>query len=175
MLAAMRGRVALFMAVSWLVVGACGGSTTAEKPPRSADSEEIADDVEQTSVPAESSKRSSAKGQEEGDNPAPPAEPEFKEGMSVTDAINAVPSGTPRVNIDQDVLGEPLKDPKTWAACKLAPGDHFQVTVAVWNGRAVGVDVEAKSKRVSDCVAQAVRAVTWRDKVKSLNNVEYSQ
>jgi hypothetical protein len=175
MLTAMRGSVAMLLAVSLLAAGACGGSTPAEKSPRSAEPEGSTDEVEQTSVPAEGSKRSSAEGEEQGERQAAAAEPEFKEGMSVTDAINAVPAGTPRVNVDQDVLGEPLKDPKTWAACKLSPGDHFQVTVAVWQGRAVGVDVAAKSKRVADCIAQAVRAVTWRDKVKSLNSVEYSQ
>ena len=121
-------------------------------------------------MPAEQKK---AKGDEATKGPA--GEPEFKDGMSVNDAINAVPQGTPRENIDQETLGEPLKDQKTWASCKLTPADHFTINVAIWNGRAVGVDVDSKNKAKADCIKQAVRSVVWRDKVKSLNTVEYSQ
>jgi hypothetical protein len=151
-----------------LVAAACG--TPSAKTPGQAEElpDEVGDEVEQSTVPAEGKKH---KGDEANKGPA--GEPEFKDGMSVNDAINAVPQGTTRENIDQETLGEPLKDQKTWATCKLTPADHFKITVAVWNGRAVGVDVDSRNK--ADCIKQAVRAVVWRDKVKSLNTVEYSQ
>ena len=167
----MRGPTQTLTALLFLILASCGASTPSDRSPASEWPEESADDVDQTTTPPEGKKRSSS-GDEEGEK-GPPPEPEFKDGMSVSDAINAVPQGTPRVNIDQETLGEPLKDPKTWAACKLTAADHFKITVAVWNGRAVGIDLEARNKK--DCIVQAARAVTWRDKVKSLNSVEYSQ
>jgi hypothetical protein len=155
-----------------LVAAACG--TPSAKTPGQAEElpDEVgADEVDQSSVPLEGKKRKGDGDEAKG----PAAEPEFKDGMTVNDAINAVPQGTTRENIDQETLGEPLKDQKTWASCKLTPADHFKINVAVWNGRAAGVDVDSKNKRVADCVKQAVRAVVWRDKVRSLNTVEYSQ
>ena len=171
MLKRMKGSVGAWWALAVLAAAACG-TPSAKTPGQAAElpDDGSADEVEQSSVPAEQKK---AKGDEATKGPA--GEPEFKDGMSVNDAINAVPQGTPRENIDQETLGEPLKEQKTWASCKLTPADHFSITVAVWNGRAVGVDVDSKNKAKTDCIKQAVRAVVWRDKVKSLNTVQYAQ
>ena len=171
MLGRMRGSARARLSLVVLIAAACG--TPSAKSPDQAEElpdDVSADEVDQAGVPAEQKK---AKGDEATKGPA--GEPEFKDGMSVNDAINAVPQGTPRENIDQETLGEPLKDQKTWASCKLTPADHFTINVAIWNGRAVGVDVDSKNKAKADCIKQAVRSVVWRDKVKSLNTVEYSQ
>ena len=69
------------------------------------------------------------------------AEPSFKDGMSVNDAINAVPQGLPRVNIDQEDLNTPLLEPDFYKQCKLSPSQHFTIKFAVWDGRAVGIDI----------------------------------
>jgi hypothetical protein len=171
MLGRMRGSARAWLSSVILIAAACG-TPSAKSPGQAGEvSDDVGgDEVEQSSVPAEQKK---AKGDDAAKGPA--GEPEFKDGMSVNDAINAVPQGTPRENIDQETLGEPLKDQKTWASCKLTPADHFRINVAIWNGRAVGVDVDSKNKRVADCIKQAVRSVVWRDKVKSLNIVEYGQ
>lgn len=103
-------------------------------------------------------------------------EPEFTEGMSVNEAIKAVPQGSERLNLGPEVLGKPLADPKVYAPCKLTPNQSFKLKVAVWDGRAVGIDISTKPKneKVEQCVAEQVRKIEWSDKVKSLNTVDYA-
>jgi hypothetical protein len=101
--------------------------------------------------------------------------PKFKENGSVLDAINAVPQGTPRVNIDQEDLGRPLNNPDLYEPCK--PGSaHFKAKVAVWDGKAVGLDLTTtpKNAKFAACIAERIRSIAWPDKVKSLNTVEYT-
>jgi len=95
--------------------------------------------------------------------------------MSVNDAINAVPPAAERENIEPEVLGKPLSDPKLYEPCKLGAGAHFKLKVAVWDGRAVGIDVSTtpNNPKLSECIKAEVMKVTWPDKVKSLNTVEY--
>jgi len=102
--------------------------------------------------------------------------PEFKEGMSVDEAINAVPQGTARVTIEPDELAVPLKDPKVYEPCKPAASAHWTIRVAVWDGKAVGLDITTTpaNKRLSECIAEQIKKITWRDKVASLNTVEYA-
>jgi len=112
---------------------------------------------------------------EAGAKKADPPTPEFKANGSVLEAINAVPQGTPRLNIEQEALGRPLGNTELYEACK--PGNaHFKAKVAVWDGKAVGLDLTTtpKNPKFADCVAEKIRALTWQDKVKSLNIVEYS-
>jgi hypothetical protein len=107
--------------------------------------------------------------------PADVPAPSFKENGSVLDAINAVPQGTPRLNIEQEALGRPLGNVELYESCK--PGNsHFKAKVAVWDGKAVGLDLTTtpKNAKFADCVAEKIRAITWPDKVKSLNVVEYT-
>lgn len=127
--------------------------------------------------PAEETPAEGEEAPSEEPNPeASAAEPEFKEGMSVDEAINAVPQGTPRVNVEQEALSQPLLDVKLYEPCKLKPNSHFKLRVAIWDGRAVGIDVETqpKNEQLADCVKQQVRQVQWKDKVKSLNTVEFA-
>lgn len=105
--------------------------------------------------------------------PPPPEGPKFTEGMSVDQAINAVPQGGSRINLDPETLGKPLQNMEIYAPCKLRDTDKFKLRVAVYDGRAVGVDVITKNKKLAECVAREVRKLTWADKVPSLNTVEF--
>lgn len=173
----MRGHRAVFIAVAALAF-ACGGSQTPAESP-----EPTTDDVEQSSAaerkaevdqPSEGGEEG-AEGGEKAEGKAG-AEPEFKDGMSVDEAINAVPQGTDRMNIDPDALGRPLADANLYKPCKLAPSQHLKIRVAIWEGKAVGIDVVAtpKNDKAVSCVKDQIKTVTWKDKVKSLNTVDYA-
>ena len=98
-------------------------------------------------------------------------EPVFKEGMSVNDAVNAIPQGWPNVIIDQEVLDAPLMQTEFYKSCKLSPAQHFTIKFAVWEGRAVGINVTTQpaNKNMEKCLHGLVAAYTWKDKVKALN------
>jgi hypothetical protein len=104
------------------------------------------------------------------------SEPEFKPGMSVIEAVNAVPQGAERVEIEHDVLIEPLMNTELYAPCKLRQNQHFAVKVAVWDGRVVGLDVDAtpKSQEVEQCLRSRIESLSWKKKVKSLSTVEFN-
>lgn len=108
--------------------------------------------------------------------PAPAAEPEFRAGMSVNEAIAAVPQSTQRVNIEQDALAAPLLRTELYEPCGISGSQRFKLRVAIWDGRAVGVDVttQPKNDKLDACLREQVASVTWADKVKSLNTVEFS-
>ena len=98
----------------------------------------------------------------------------YSDSRTVEEAIKAVPSGAERLNMDQDALGEPLKDMKVYEPCK--PGTaHAKIRVAVWEGKAVGVDVETtpKNQKLAECINQQIRQLTWKDSVPSLNTIEF--
>jgi hypothetical protein len=103
-------------------------------------------------------------------------DPEFRAGMTVNEAINAVPQGTERVNVDQEALEAPLVRQELYEPCKLTPSQHFKLRVAVWDGRAVGVDIETqpKNEKLAACLREQVEGVRWPSKAKSLNTVEYA-
>jgi hypothetical protein len=106
---------------------------------------------------------------------APPvAEPVFTENMSVAQAQAAIPQGTPRSNLEQEALAKPLQDPSAFEACKIGNA-HFQVKVAIWDGKAVGVDLTTKPKnpKLAECLNARIRELSWPDRVRSLNTVEY--
>lgn len=103
------------------------------------------------------------------------ADPVFTDNMSVDDAIGVVPPDSDRLNIEQEVLAEPLQQTELYQPCKLGAG-HFTARVAFWNGRAVGVDVETEpnNQTLAKCIDSRIRQVEWSEKVRSLNTVEYS-
>ena len=106
--------------------------------------------------------------------PAAP-EPQFADGMSVADAIKAVPQGAERANIDQETLSKPIQDFAVYESCK--PGsEKVKMKIAVWNGKAVGLDVTAtpKNDKLVGCIKERLKTLTWQAHVKSLNTVEYS-
>lgn len=134
------------------------------------------DDVEQTQVQADKSPddESAPEGSPPEENAKSVAEPEFKEGMSVNEAMAAVPDGGDRLNIEQEALSRPLMEEAVYEPCKLG-NRHFKLKVAVWDGKAVGIDVTTtpKNEQLADCIKTQVRQLTWKDKVKSLNTVSY--
>ena len=117
-------------------------------------------DVEQDLPPAEAEKNEKKK-------------PEFEDGMSVQQAIAAVPSYYEYIGIDQDVLAKPLSNPDTYKPCKLTPAHHFTVKVAIWDGKTVGLDIDAPPA-IKDCIAQQIKAIQWPEPVESINTIDYS-
>lgn len=103
-------------------------------------------------------------------------EPTFTPGMGVEEAIAAVPSTAQRIQIEDEVLAEPLKDPAVYEPCKLKGHEHFTLRVAVWQGRAVGLDVTTKPKNaeLESCLRTQIERLEWKDKVASLNTVEFN-
>jgi hypothetical protein len=171
----MRSLSFLGSAVVALVFVACGGS---QPPPADASSDAT---VEETPAEAEPKADAEAADAETADAPAAKAEkpepkdPEFKENGSVDEAIAAVPVATERLNIDQETLGKPLQDMALYEPCKPPPSAHFKFRVAVWNGKAVGLDMSStpKNPKLEECIKARIRELTWRDKVRALNTVEY--
>jgi hypothetical protein len=165
-----------FLCLGLLALGACGGGEPAKSPDLPA--EAPADDPTPAPKPEPAEE---PKGDEPAENPdkgaASPeaAEPTFKEGGSVDEAINAVPQGVPRVNVEQDMLAKPLMDENLYKPCRLAPNQRLKLKVAIWDGRAVGIDVTAtpKNEKVVACIKQQIAGITWKAKVRSLNTVEY--
>jgi hypothetical protein len=133
--------------------------------------------VETAPPPAKSADPAAEAPKEEpkpAEKPAAP-EPQFTEGMSVADAVKAVPVGAERANIDQETLSEPIKEFSVYEPCK--PGAaHIKLKIAVWDSKAVGIDVTStpKNDKLVACVKEQIKKLTWKAHVKSLNTVEYS-
>ncbi|HET9958382.1 MAG TPA: hypothetical protein VFQ61_27995 [Polyangiaceae bacterium] len=169
----------LFVSALLLLLGC------SEKPARTADdasSEESPSGTESessSSVSTKPAKTDEDAGAEEEsaakkEQKAEPAEPAFSETMSVDEAIKAVPAGFERRNIDQETLGKPLQDAGVYEPCK--PGSaRVKLRVAVWEGRAVGVDVTTtpKNEKLAECIKGRIRELKWDARVKSLNTIEY--
>lgn len=156
-----------------LVLAACGGSSP---PADSPDSGQEFEANEPTSSVGEERASDSDSDSDVAPEPKPEAgpEPQFTDGMSVDQAMAAVPQGVERTNIDAETLGKPLQNVEFYEPCK--PGNaKVKLRVAVWDGKAVGVDATTtpKNPRLSDCISEKIRELTWDKKVKSLNTVEY--
>lgn len=157
---------------SWvgLLFVACGGSAPpAETPVAEAEA------PAETSPPppADAEEGGAAKPEPKAEKPSA-AEPVFTEGMSVAEAVKAVPQGMERANIDQETLSKPLQDFAVYEPCK--PGTaHLTIKIAVWDGRAVGLDVTStpKNDKLVECVKERLKGLKWQAKVKSLNTVDY--
>ena len=165
----------------WIFAGAlvvaCGGTAPApEEPQPPSDPSLSTDEVEQPELSNQNNSSSEQKPEGESKPAEPAKEPEFKEGASVQEAMNSIPQGTARINLDQETLGQQLTNTSVYEPCKLGPSQHFKLKVAIWDGKAVGVDVETQppNKKAAECIDKAIRGITWKDKVKSLNTVEYS-
>jgi hypothetical protein len=166
----MRSLSLLGGAVVALFVVACGGS---QPPPESAPGPAAEAPPPAEATPEPEGENEPSDGAPKAEKPEP-KEPEFKENGTVDEAIAAVPVASERLNIDQETLGMPLQDPALYEPCK--PGNaHFKFRVAVWNGKAVGLDMTStpKNPKLEECVKGRIRELTWRDKVRALNTVEY--
>jgi hypothetical protein len=155
--------------VLYAVSSGCGGATPAPVEP--------AEPAPAEAKPAEPKAAASPAPAE----PAEPAEakveipkPVFKPNMGVEDAIKAIPQGAPRMNMSDEDMQRPLMDPKQYAKCA-GKNPHFSLKVAVYDGAAVGVDVQTKPKnpRLEKCVDELVRRMVWV-KVASLNTVTFN-
>ncbi len=160
--------LAAFSVLSLFFV-ACGGSEPAPQvPDAEAPPVEVAPPAPPLEVAEEPTEPKPAE--------KPPApEPAFTEGMSVAEAIKAVPQGAERANIDQETLSKPIQDFAVYEPCK--PGAaKIKLLIAVWDGKPVGIDVTAtpKNDKLVACVKDRIQGLTWPAKVKSLNTVEYS-
>jgi hypothetical protein len=160
---------------SLFLLVACGGQTPPPEEPTMENTVE-----EPTGEPPPIEDEAPKADEEEGKAETPPPkkeapEPEFKENGTVDEAIAAVPPGTERLNIDQETLGKPLQDIALYEPCKLPPSAHFKLRVAVWNGKAVGLDLTStpKNPKLEECIKGRIRELTWRDRVRALNTVEY--
>jgi hypothetical protein len=153
---------------AFLLAACAGEPKNAEAPP----SEPVPEPAEVTEAAPEAQEVDESE-------PSPSSstiEPEFKPGMSVTDAVNAVPQGTDRVEIEQEVLVAPLMQTELYQPCSLKGNQHFSVKVAIWDGRVVGLDVETQPKNanVDACLRRQIEGLTWKKKAKSLSTVEFS-
>jgi hypothetical protein len=154
---------------------ACGGS----EPPAQSPDAEAAPPIEAAPpspppAPVEPAADAPPKEEPKPEKPAV-AEPQFTDGMSVAEAVKAVPQGAERANIDNETLGKPLQDFAVYEPCK--PGStKVKLKIAVWDGKAVGIDVTTtpKNDKLAACVKDRIKGLTWQAKVKSLNTVDYA-
>mgnify|MGYP000502666562 CR=1 FL=1 len=154
-----------------LTLLACGGSP----PP----APEAPSDAPAEAVPAPAKTMAPQAEETPKEEPVPAkaalAEPQFQEGMSVEEAIKAVPQGAERANMDSETLGKPLQDFGVYEPCK--PGTaRFKLRIAVWDGKVVGTDVTTtpKNEKLTACIKDRLKTLTWQAKVRSLNVVEYA-
>jgi hypothetical protein len=159
----------------WLI-GGCGGG---QQPAAAVDGNATEVAEERPPETAEKTPAPEAEASAETEKPAeekPPAVPEpvFTENMSVAQAQAAIPQGAPRSNLEPEALAKPLQDPSAFEACKIGNA-RFQVKVAIWNGKAVGVDLTTKPKnpKLEECLSARIRELSWPDRVRSLNTVEF--
>lgn len=157
--------------VGVLLVGCGGGAPEAQSAPTGTEEESS-----EAAVPPAVEEEQTEPEEEAEAAPPPAVEPEFRPGMSVEEAISAVPQSAQRVNIEQEVLAAPLMRMELYEPCKVSGSQKFKLRVAVWDGRAVGIDVSSqpKNEQLDACLRQQIEGVTWADKVKSLNTVEFS-
>jgi hypothetical protein len=157
--------------------GGAGSAPPAEAPP-AASASGAADMPESTpAAPTAAAATAAPPAPAPAPTPAPPATPsppkvEFPPHATVDQAINAVPQGAPRMNMSNDILQAPLLDLKRYDKCKVPRSTKVSMSVAVYDGAAVGVDVTTKPKngKIEECLDAVVRGMTW-DKVPSLNHV----
>src|SRR5512145_2734289 len=162
---------ALVLGASLIVALGCKKQGDTELPPppgwEDAEREEGYDEVDQPDLDIDYSKDDETREEKKQERAGSPndsgKEPVFAEGMSVQDAVDAA-SGTERLNIEQEVLGAPLSRPELYEPCKVGPSDHFDLRVAIWEGRAVGIDVETKNETLKQCLIEQVKKVRWKDK-----------
>jgi hypothetical protein len=174
----MRDLDSLFLGAALALSACAGGAQPAQAP----EGETLESGANTPAVSAESSEPSEGSTAEAppsaSDSPAASesssAEPAFTENMSVAEAQKAVPRGVDRANLDPETLSKPLQNLELYESCK-AGAAKVKLAVAVWNGKAVGVDVTTtpKNDALSECVKGKIRELTWDKKVKSLNTVEY--
>jgi hypothetical protein len=163
-----------FLPIALLLVS-CGGGAASSPPaetapaPQAAASADMPEPAQPAAPPAATPANAPAAAPPSA---APPPKVEFPPHASVEQAIKAVPQGATRLNMSNDILQAPLLDLKRYDKCKVPRSTKVSMTVAVYDGAAVGVDVTTKPKngKIEECLDGVVRGMSW-DKVPSLNQV----
>lgn len=160
-----------------LAAVACGGSQKSAESPDSYGGDEFGDagkdfepTVEDEGPPKAAEDEADEKESSNAKEEALP-EPQFVDGGSVDQAINAVPQGLPRENMEEEEINKPLLDMSIYSPCKLSANQHFTIKFAIWQGKVVGLDLTTtpKNAKAEECLREVVSRVSWRDKAKSLN------
>jgi hypothetical protein len=151
----------------WCILVACGGPEQPAEAPQPLP-------VEPPPAPPPAAEPETPTEEPKAEKP-PAVEPQFVDGMSVAEAIKAVPVGAERANIDQETLSKPIQDFSVYEPCNPGPA-KVKMNIAVWDGKAVGIDITTtpKNEKLAACIKDRIKGLTWQAKVKSLNTVEYS-
>jgi hypothetical protein len=167
------------LALPLLFALACGGSNATAPPPEApaAPTPAAATETppEKTASVEPSSPELAANAKSKTATPPAPATIEFPPHATVDQALNAIPQGQPRVNMADDALRAPLLNLKAYDKCKVPRSTRVNMSVAVYDGAAVGADITTKPKnaKIEECVDGVVREMSW-SKVPSLNTVNAS-
>lgn len=154
-------------------LAACGGSNATTPPPETPAAEaKAANEAPPAEKPVSPDNPAPALAAQTTPPPNEPPKIDFPAHATVDQAIKAVPQGLPRMNMSDDALRAPLLDLKHYDKCKIPRSTKIAMTVAVFDGQAVGADITSKPKnaKIEECVDSVVRGMTW-NKVPSLNTV----
>jgi hypothetical protein len=158
-----------------LLVLSCGGTAAEQAPPETPEGVHAESAAVRRNDPVASPTPSASTQSTSAGLPTPTTKVTFPPNASVDEAINAVPQGLPRVNINDDELQKPLMEIPRYERCKVPRSQRVSIRVAVYDGAAVGVDISSKPKsaKVEECVAGVVRTMSW-PKVPSLNTMTFN-
>lgn len=95
--------------------------------------------------------------------PSPPATIDVRSDASVDSAIKAVPPQIPVGRLSRDTLEAPIRDATRFEPCSIPRTTRVNISVAIYNGQAIGVDIYAKpnNRPLTFCVERIVRQTTW--------------
>jgi hypothetical protein len=107
--------------------------------------------------------------------PSPPAKIDAPPQAGVDAAIKAVPSSVPVGTLSQRALEEPLRDRARFDHCRIPYGTHGEIAAVVYNGSALGVDVQTKpnDRALNFCIERTVRQMSFVKEL-AVNKVKVS-
>jgi hypothetical protein len=107
--------------------------------------------------------------------PSPPARIDTPPQAGVDAAIKAVPGSIPVGTLSKRALEEPLRDRTRFNHCRIPYGTHGEIAAVVYNGAALGVDVQTKpnDRALNFCIERTVRQMTWVKEL-AVNKVKVS-
>jgi hypothetical protein len=104
-----------------------------------------------------------------------PAKIDAPPHSGVDAAIKAVPTTIPVGTLTQSQLEGPLRDRARFEHCRIPYGTHGEIAALVYNGAALGVDVNTKpnDRALNFCIERTVRQITWVKEL-AVNKVKVS-